>query len=122
MNSKHVIKDILNFILVDEKINLYLLNSNIIENKDKILKYLNNGYKVSTLSTMKQCEVCMSSAGPVSYFTDGYWIWPKWLNHYLTEHNIELPEKFLKKMKANNFEINKEFVKKIIENEKTFVE
>ncbi|WP_442266752.1 hypothetical protein ACSIGC_03370 [Tenacibaculum sp. ZS6-P6] len=122
MNKEYIIKDILNFILIDGKINQDALSSDLIKNKDKILKYLNNGYKVSTVSTIQQCEICNKPAGPINYFSDGYWIWPKWLNHYLTEHNIKFPKKFLERMELNNYNIDKNFVRQVLEDDNTILE
>jgi hypothetical protein len=118
MEGNHVIKDILNFILNDED-KLDLNNVECVKNKNDIIDYLEKGYKVSTVSTIRVCEVCGEEAGPFSYFSDGYWIWPIWLIHYIREHDLNLPDSFLEHIESSNFEINKEFVERLIEDENT---
>ena len=37
--------------------------------------------------------------------TDGVWVWPQGLHHYVSEHNIRLPEKFIQTMEQNDFQV-----------------
>ncbi|WP_054851350.1 hypothetical protein [Olleya sp. ITB9] len=120
MTKKYIIKDILNVILNnDESINLDFFDCGIIKNKNIIIRYLRNGYEVSSVSTAKECEICNKPVGSTLYLSDGYWIWPKWLIHYVQEHNMKLPNDFLIHIESKDFEIDQRLVKKIIENENT---
>ena len=35
--------------------------------------------------------------------TDGEWVWPSYLVHYVAKYNVTLPNEFLAAMKARNF-------------------
>lgn len=39
--------------------------------------------------------------------TDGVWIWESHMDHYIREHNIQIPRDFIEHMKANNFVVPK---------------
>lgn len=65
--------------------------------KAQILNYLQNG--ISFAVTMKVVESLIPNEkniiGGISYFTDGYWIWPSYIIYYFEKESIELPEDFI---------------------------
>jgi len=121
----HLVKDIHRFVLIDFdevkleplsnwKIRPELINASNYSDLDKIVAYLKSGGKHSTVATMKECEYCDEFAGPVNYFTDGVWMWPQWIIHYLVKHGLKLPEEFVNSIRHNDYKFDEELVKKII--------
>jgi len=37
--------------------------------------------------------------------TDGVFVWPEGLHHYVSRYNVVLPEEFVEHMKLNNFNV-----------------
>jgi len=75
------------------------------EHKDKIIEYLKNGNICARYMGFSRCRFCGNINGSSDY-TDGKWIWPTGLAHYVEEHNIRLPKEFVDYMKKNNFNID----------------
>ncbi|MBE8724365.1 hypothetical protein [Flavobacterium hungaricum] len=67
------------------------------ENKDQILNYLQNGISFAVTMQVVQSLIPEKKEiiGGVSYFTDGYWIWPSYMVYYFEQESIELPQEFL---------------------------
>ena len=38
-------------------------------------------------------------------FTDGVWVWPEGLHHYVRHHQIRLPEEFLQTMRDSEWRV-----------------
>ncbi|RZS99729.1 hypothetical protein [Aquimarina brevivitae] len=111
----HKLNNILNYILTDDE----LVKSSLIErqnyNLDQIINYLDKGGKVSTVSSKRQCEFCGKIAGSINYYTDGNWVWPEWLKHYISDHAINLPNIFIEKVKEDNIDEN--LIRRIVNQE-----
>ncbi len=113
-----LLKDILNFILDNkEEVRSELLNTSKYEDIDYIVEYIRNGGKVSTVASKKTCEYCKEIAGAINYYTDGKWIWPEWLEHYLLIHELELPNEFILHIRTNNYSYDENLVERIVNNE-----
>ena len=72
--------------------------------KSKIIEYLKNsdGYAIMIPDTRK-CELCDEQLEVAAYNTDGVWLWPSFLYHYVESHNIRLPEYFENHIIKMNF-------------------
>ena len=75
-----------------------------IENKELIEKYLRSGNIISYYRGFSLCRICGNTNG-FTDLTDGTWIWPEGLAHYISDHNVELPKEFITHMKKNDFNI-----------------
>ncbi|MEP0265716.1 hypothetical protein [Dokdonia sp.] len=104
--EKPIIRDILSQIRSDNgKIKPELINKSNYFDLNKMIDYLDNGRKISTVASKEICELCGEEAGSRNYHIDGKWIWPIWIKHYLVKHKLELPESFILYMRENNFKI-----------------
>src|SRR5436305_9788531 len=63
---------------------------------DQIVGYLRAGNPCLSWFGASHCRfrVCRQANGS-SDFTDGEWIWPEGLAHYLEKHSVILPEEFV---------------------------
>lgn len=63
--------------------------------KDNVVRYLKSGEKVSYYLGWSTCRICGCQNGS-SELTDGAFVWPEGLAHYIEEHNVKPPELFIK--------------------------
>ena len=75
-----------------------LVQDKPVENFDKIAKYLETGIPAIYWKGYSACRICGKTLG-TKCLTDGTWIWPEKLEHYILEHNVRLPEEFIDHMK-----------------------
>ena len=117
MNSLKI-KNLLVHICTDsENIRPELIDKVDYPDLQEILTYLDSGGKVSTVASIRKCELCNQDAGFINYHTDAKWIWPIWVKHYLIEHRIKLPTSFLRDVRSNNYSFDEELVFKILNQE-----
>ncbi|WP_206754386.1 hypothetical protein, partial [Lentimonas sp. CC19] len=76
------------------------------EKKKRIILYLNSGHRWSEQLGYSycrfECGIAESSMGN-SCLTDSTWIWPEGLSHYVEEHDITLPDEFIRHMEDRNW-------------------
>jgi hypothetical protein len=74
--------------------------------KEKIIGYLESGEEFFSWLGFSfcrfRCDVRDDDMG-CKDLTDGEWIWPEGLSHYVKEHNIGLPPLFIKHLMDRNF-------------------
>jgi len=76
----------------------------ILEKVGMIEAYLQSGNLVAASPISTKCHLCSHEIDTSKVFlTDGVWMWPKDLGHYVLEHNLQLPETFLDHIRQNNF-------------------
>lgn len=67
------------------------------DHKVQILNYLRSG--ICFAVTMKVVQSLIPNdkniIGGISYYTDGYWIWPNYMVYYFEKESIELPKDFI---------------------------
>lgn len=65
--------------------------------KEAVLAHLRRGEVWMAFAGYSHCRRCKRSDGTMGScdVTDGVWIWPEGLAHYIEEHDIELPAAFL---------------------------
>jgi hypothetical protein len=62
--------------------------------RDTIASYLDDGATAKTWMGRAQCRFCGKLLG-CSDLTDGTFIWPEGLSHYLSVHAVRLPQSFV---------------------------
>lgn len=80
-------------------------NCQIIDKK-KIINYLNTGEEIA--SEMRLISSLLPNSrilGGITYFTDGFWIWPSYLSEYFLDADLILEKPFLNAIFENNFAI-----------------
>ena len=72
--------------------------------KAAIVRYMQLGVPCNHYRGFSGCRICGKILGTHER-TDGKWVWPDKMDHYVDEHNIALPEEFLHTMSENNYEV-----------------
>jgi hypothetical protein len=72
---------------------------------DKLVNYLQNAPVVATTSRLAipWAKGHGDGRSSVSYRSDGVWLWFDDLDYYVLEHNVRLPNAFVKHIESNNF-------------------
>lgn len=96
--------------------------SQSLNDKDKIIHFLESGKLIFTWMSgvidMKNKDRELIH----SYLTDGYWIWPSYIIHYLLESsNFKLEDEFIQHIRKNEYKIKlpKNYNIDVISNELT---
>ncbi|MFF8593726.1 hypothetical protein ACF061_20215 [Streptomyces sp. NPDC015220] len=75
--------------------------------EDRVLAYLESGLEI--YSTMGAERDVLTGeewiAGSGSLMTDGTWLWPVDLTHYVRRHHAALPQEFLDHIRANDYTV-----------------
>ncbi len=76
------------------------------QDRERIVHYLANGCVVTSFLGYSfcrfRCGIADSEMGS-SDLTDGVWIWPEGLHHYVEMHSVKLPGVFVEHMRSQNF-------------------
>jgi len=70
--------------------------------RDKIAEYLRRGVPIHSFCGFARCRLCDEVLGTKD-LTDGEWVWPERLEHYITHHDITLPRTFIATMQRNGW-------------------
>jgi hypothetical protein len=65
------------------------------DEKQSVIKYLSSGIVFLRYFGNAQCRICDARLGSTE-MTDGTWAWPTKLEHYVEDHDVLLPEGFIK--------------------------
>lgn len=71
---------------------------------ERMAGYLARGEYIATYFGWGVCRCCGAELG-TSDLTDGIWVWPQGLEHYLEEHQLPLPSAFLATAARNGYRI-----------------
>lgn len=63
------------------------------DDRDMVAEYVALGIPMRYWMGYSQCRFCGKNNG-VSDRSDGVYIWPEGLTHYVTEHDVRLPDRF----------------------------
>ena len=74
------------------------------KDKNKIVKYLDEGKDIASYMGKSKCRICQQSLGSHD-LTDGRYLWPEKFSHYISEHNICLPDFFFRHMVGKDYKI-----------------
>lgn len=62
--------------------------------KQELEYYLSSGSRGRAYMGHSECRICGAQNG-AGEFTDGSYVWPEGLLHYVAEHNVRLPDEFV---------------------------
>ena len=79
--------------------------------RERICRYLDSGRVFESYLGYShcrfQCGVICSEMGD-SDLSDGQWVWPEGLSHYVRAHDVALPDEFIATMERNDWRIPKD--------------
>ena len=64
------------------------------DERDAVIEYLRRGFVVRVWLGFAKCRVCGAIVGDTD-LSDGVFVWPGGLEHYLAEHAVRLPDWFV---------------------------
>lgn len=73
--------------------------------ENKVMNYLGSGVTFVHWRGLSWCRICNNEFNGSKCLTDGTWIWPEGLSHYISEHSLQLPGEFVEHMKSNEWTI-----------------
>lgn len=76
--------------------------------KNAVVKYLDSGQRLSSWMGYSYCRFnCGMPEHKMgdSDLTDGVWVWPEGLSHYVKEHNVMVPKDFIIHAQKNSWNI-----------------
>jgi hypothetical protein len=77
-----------------------------VEDRGRIVAYLRSGSVCLASPGLARCRFTESCGYLGSCdLTDGEWLWPQGLEHYLLAHDVCLPEAFVETMRANGWRV-----------------
>ena len=68
---------------------------------ERVLAYLKSGHPRMHFLGMSYCRFGCRFVPGTACLTDGAWVWPEGLSHYVEVHQVPLPEEFLDTMRSN---------------------
>jgi len=72
--------------------------------KDKILAYLENSpMVVASTSVRTPCLICDEALNSSNFQSDGVWLWPEDLKHYIHMHHVKIPSSFENHIRQNEY-------------------
>jgi hypothetical protein len=75
--------------------------------RDKIIAYLKGGLPIAHYlgysSCRFKCGIDEHELGSAD-LSDGEWVWPEGLFHYVEKHNVKLPDEFVARMRAKGWQ------------------
>ncbi len=77
-----------------------------IEARPFIAAYLRSGKSYASWKGWADCRLCPDGKHLGSDdLTDGEWVWPQGLDHYVLDHKVRLPDEFIASMRRNGWHI-----------------
>ncbi len=75
--------------------------------RDSIVAYLSSGWTHTQWRGLSSCRFMLCGESSVNMgsacLTDGEWVWPEGLVHYIKTHDVQLPEEFITTMRNYNW-------------------
>ena len=81
------------------------------EERDLLVNYLKSGVEFVAWRGLSWCRFeCGIDDRKMGYkdLTDGVWVWPEGLYHYIESHNVVLPDEFVNHCRQNQWSIPSE--------------
>lgn len=79
------------------------------DKRSDIIAYLKHGLCVCAIGTQCPCELC-GQQFPVTFLSDGDWVWPTSLAHLVECHSVLVPRRFVDHMIRKSFNLPTEIV------------
>jgi len=73
--------------------------------KELVAEYMDNAYMAKEWCGLSPCRMCKKFDNGFLDLTDGVWIFPEGLSHYVRKHSVKPPEKFLAHVRSNNYKV-----------------
>lgn len=78
------------------------------EHEEEIARYLRSHKEINRYRGSSTCRICGDRRNGSTELSDGTYIWPQGLAHYVEEHKTTLPAEFIEHILANPAEVNPE--------------
>lgn len=62
--------------------------------KEAVITFLNNPVKTQGYRGRSNCRICGCLNGSKDFMDEKY-VWPEGLVHYITDHNVKVPQEFI---------------------------
>ena len=72
---------------------------------ERIARYLDDGVRINEELGFSYCRFDPDHDVGTCDQTDGTWVWPERLSHYVLEHRVRLPEEFVAFMEAADWQV-----------------
>jgi hypothetical protein len=69
------------------------------DDRDMVAEYLEFGQVARAYMGYSACRICARSNGTLE-LTDGTFVWPEGLRHYVVDHGVRLPDRFVEHARA----------------------
>ncbi len=66
-----------------------------IDERDLVVSYLRMGFVARSFMGFSRCRFCGKENGNLE-LSDGHFVWPDGLAHYVVEHGVRLPDRFVR--------------------------
>jgi hypothetical protein len=79
-----------------------------IQDREKIARYLRSGWTYQQWRGLSYCRFrCKIASAEMGSrcVTDGQWVWPEGLHHYIEHHCVRLPEEFVESMQRSGWQV-----------------
>ena len=78
------------------------------DERKMVMDYLKEGMEQHRWCGYSTCRICGKHDNGDACLTDGTWVWPNGLVHYLEKHDVRLPNEFVEWVKKNNDNLDRE--------------
>jgi hypothetical protein len=72
------------------------------EEQPRIVRYLSEAPAIAHFCGLSYCRFGCGANGSAEH-SDGVWVWPEGLAHYLARHDVRLPQDFVAHMRSRRF-------------------
>jgi hypothetical protein len=73
------------------------------DDKDQLVTYLTQTVVVEATTWMTTCPLCPSELPTLNYQSDGVWLWPQSLAHYVVWHSVVIPDRFAEHIRRRDY-------------------
>jgi hypothetical protein len=70
------------------------------DDRDMVADHLARGHVARACMGLSPCRVCGEGNGALE-LSDGTFVWPEGLRHYVTDHQVRLPDRFVEHVRAH---------------------
>jgi hypothetical protein len=77
------------------------------DDRARIVAYLRSGQLIRAFLGYSSCRICglLGREMGAAEFTDGEWVWPEGLPHYIEVHSVRLPEELIATMESHGWKV-----------------